>query len=78
MYNKQDVHDLYLSNIELLYKLLTVKKLEDIQKDIDDAEYQISHLDEFWEKASDRNKEIVFESLNNLNKVYTFYSKKYL
>lgn len=78
MYNKQDVHDLYLSNIELLYKLLTVKKLEDIQKDIDDAEYQISHLDEFWEKSSDRNKEIVFESLNNLNKVYTFYSKKYL
>lgn len=53
--NKQDVHDLYVANIELLYRLLPCEQLEDIQEDIDDVEYQLSRLDELWEKAGEKD-----------------------
>jgi hypothetical protein len=75
--NKQEVHDLYVSNIGLLNQLLPLEKLEDIQEDIEDAEYQLSRLDEFWEKADDVSKKDLFKCLNNLNGVYTTYTKMY-
>ena len=76
--NKQDVHDLYVANIELLYRLLPCEQLEDIQEDIDDAEYQLSRLDELWEKAGEKDKESIFKSLTSLNSVYTTYTKIHL
>jgi len=51
--------------------------MEDIQEDIEDAEYQLSRLDEFWEKADDVSKKDLFKCLNNLNVVYTTYTKMY-
>ena len=75
--NKQDAIDLFNGNLSLLEKLKDVEELDDISFDIQESQYQLDNVDEFWEKSEDSHKTILMDSLRNLNKVYITYCNQY-
>ena len=75
--NKQDAIDLFNENLSLLEKLKDVEELDDISFDIQESQYQLDNVDEFWEKSEDSHKTILMDSLRNLNKVYITYCNQY-